>query len=84
VDPIAVGVENTHPHILEQPAASPVTQQQLAAEPLSMAGSQQQNGDDLPPIHSPTREHYFPEDENCTELGTCYVAYSCILLSYIL
>jgi hypothetical protein len=82
VDPTAVGAANTHPHILEPPVASPVTQQQLAAEPLSTVGSQQQNGDDLPPIHSPARDNCFPKDENCTELGTCSVAYSCIL--YIL
>jgi hypothetical protein len=55
------------------------SQEQLAAEPLSMAGSQQQNDDDLPPIHSPTRDNYFPEDETYTELGTCSMAYSCIL-----
>jgi hypothetical protein len=82
VDPTAVGAANTHPHILEPAAASTVTQQQLAAEPLSTAGSQQQNGDDLPPIHSLAIDNYFPEYETCTELGTCSMAYSCIL--YIL
>jgi hypothetical protein len=66
VDPTIVGTTNTHPQILEPLAASPVTQQQLAAELLSTAGSQQQNADDLPPIHSPTRDNYFPKEETCT------------------
>jgi len=42
VGPTPVDAANTNPHIPQPPVANPVTQEQLAAEPVPAAGSQQE------------------------------------------
>ena len=80
VDPIAVATTHTKPHIPELPVANPNTQQQLPAEQVSVAGSQQKIGHHLQPTFSPARDNFFLKVERDTKFGKCFNSYSCMLL----